>query len=274
MSGGLWSPASLPRLRKLSGAGAELCLGLRGAHKRKVSVLGECEWRWGWLEGYTDHSHGVQVIPKGRRVFTSTVEGGNRSASSQSCDLCRNKAWNKSSPSPTVFLFSAAGRGRKLGRKEVAEEKVTSFCCFSSKRERPRDGGEQPLSIPWPSLHVYVGRGNILSPMAPSARWAEIASFTTEEDAAHELKKNLSSQKLKSYLHQRMFDAQLGTQLQLLQTHLLWDNKVTETEFTCYRWTGKYNFFFNYTEQCKMPVPLDVAINCGLLVTLLTVGCL
>lgn len=30
-----------PRLKKLRGGGAELCLGLRGADKRKVSVLGE-----------------------------------------------------------------------------------------------------------------------------------------------------------------------------------------------------------------------------------------
>jgi len=76
-----------PRPRKLSGAGAELCLGLRGALKRKVSVLGELKKCWPQLEVSTVNSHGVQVILKGRRVFTSMVEGGNCSALSQSCDL-------------------------------------------------------------------------------------------------------------------------------------------------------------------------------------------
>lgn len=45
-------PAS-PKARKLGKAGAELCLGLRGAHKTKTSVLEKWKQCWVGLEGYT-----------------------------------------------------------------------------------------------------------------------------------------------------------------------------------------------------------------------------
>jgi len=38
-------------------------------------------------------------------------------------------------PALPSSLSSAAGRGEKLRRKEMAEEKVASFCCFATKRE-------------------------------------------------------------------------------------------------------------------------------------------
>lgn len=112
--GALWPPAS-PKAKKLSGAGAELCLGLRGAHKRKIPVLGEGEQRWSGLEGYTDNT--VMGYRWYWRVFTSRVEGGNRSASSQSCDLCRNRAWNKPGPGPTVFPFFCSRKRMEAGKK-------------------------------------------------------------------------------------------------------------------------------------------------------------
>jgi len=87
-------------------------------------------------------------------------------------------------------------------------------------REKAREVREQPLSILWPSVCAYVGSGNI--PPAAHGPISKISRnrFTTEEDAGHETKKNLTSQKLGTYLHQCIFDAQLGTELQLLQTYV------------------------------------------------------
>lgn len=74
-----------------------------------------------------------------------------------------------------------------------------------------------------------------------------------------------------------MFDAQLGTELQLLQTYRDFCGITRLLRLSLLATDDLLNvkqFFFNYVEQCKIPVSLDTAINRGLLLTLLTIACL
>lgn len=103
--------------------------------------------------------------------------------------------------SPTL----SCRRGEKLGGERPEEKKVSSFCCFPNKKERSRDGRQQPLSIPWPCLWAYIGGGNI-SPCISSARGAESAGFAAEGDAVREMKTNLRTQKIKTCSYQEMSD--------------------------------------------------------------------
>lgn len=73
-----------------------------------------------------------------------------------------------------------------------------------------------------------------------------------------------------------MFDAQLGAELQLLQTHLDFCGitRLLRLSLLATDVLLSVIFLFYCVGQCKIPISLDIAINCGLFLTFLTVGSL